>query len=69
MMCPKVEKAAEAKVKPVVESSLSNVNYNQVYLQTIMVKLRAAREKKTSTTGPWIPAFVHEERRGLVHAV
>jgi hypothetical protein len=45
--CSKVEKAAEAKVEPVVESSLSIVNCNQVYLQTIMVKLKGAREKKT----------------------
>ena len=47
VMCPKVEKAGEAKVEPVVKSSLSNVNSNQGYLQTIMVKLNEPREKKT----------------------
>ena len=46
MMCPKVEKASENKAEPVVESSLSNVNCNQVFLQTTMVKLRGAHEKK-----------------------
>ncbi|GFG30965.1 hypothetical protein Cfor_01132 [Coptotermes formosanus] len=46
VMCPKVEKASEAKVEPVVESSLSNINYSQVFLQTIMVKLRGAQERK-----------------------
>jgi hypothetical protein len=45
-MCPKVERAAGAKVEPLVESSLSNVKCNQVFLQTIMVKLREAHEKK-----------------------
>jgi len=44
--CPKVEKASETKVEPVVESSLSNVNSNQVFLQTTKVKLRVAHEKK-----------------------
>jgi hypothetical protein len=46
-MCPKVEKASETKAEPVVESSLSNVNCNQVFLQTTMVKLRGAHEKRT----------------------
>jgi hypothetical protein len=44
VMCPKVEQASEAKVDPVVESSLSNVNCSQIFLQTIMVRLRGARE-------------------------
>jgi hypothetical protein len=44
-MCPKVEKASETKAEPVVESSLSNVNCNQVFLQTTMVKLRGAHKK------------------------
>ena len=46
VMCPKVEKASETKAEPVVESSLSNVNCNQVFSQTSMVKLRRAHEKK-----------------------
>jgi hypothetical protein len=46
VMCPKVEKALETKAEPVVESSLSNVNCNQVFLQTTMVKLKGAHEKK-----------------------
>ena len=41
VMCPKVEKASETKVEPVAESSLSNINCNQIFLQTTMVKLRA----------------------------
>jgi hypothetical protein len=45
-MCPEVQKASETKAEPVVESSLSNVNCNQVFLQTTMVKLRGAHEKK-----------------------
>jgi hypothetical protein len=45
-MCPKAEKASEAKVEPVIESSLSNVNCSQVFLQTIMVKLRGVHERK-----------------------
>jgi hypothetical protein len=40
------ERAAGPKVEPVVENSLSNVNCNQVFLQTTMVKLRGACEKK-----------------------
>jgi len=46
VMCPKVEKALETKASPIVESSLSNVNCNQVFLQTTMVKLRGAHAKK-----------------------
>ena len=46
VMCPKSERAGEAKLEPVVESSLSNVNGSQVFLQTIMVKLRGAQERK-----------------------
>jgi hypothetical protein len=46
LMCPTVEKTSENKAGPVVESSLSNVNCNQVFLQTTMVKLRGAHEKK-----------------------
>jgi hypothetical protein len=46
VMCPKVEKASETKAEPVVESSLSNINCNRVFLQTTMVKLRGEHEKK-----------------------
>ena len=46
LMCPKVEKASETKAEPVVESFLSKLNCNQVFLQTTMVKLRGAHEKK-----------------------
>jgi hypothetical protein len=46
VMCPEVEKASETKAEPVVVSSLSNVNCNQVFLQTTMVKLRGAHKKK-----------------------
>jgi len=45
-MCPKGEKACEAKVEPGVESSLSNVNCSKVFLQTTMVKIRQAQERK-----------------------
>jgi hypothetical protein len=37
VMCPTVEKTSETKAGPVVESSLSNVNGNQAFLQTTMV--------------------------------
>jgi hypothetical protein len=46
MICPKAEKASEAKVQPVVERSLSNANSIQIFLQTIMVKLRGAHERR-----------------------
>jgi hypothetical protein len=46
VMCAKVEKASEPKAEPVVESSLSNINYSQVFLQSIMVKLRGEQERK-----------------------
>jgi len=46
VLCPKVEKASKTKAEPVAESSLSNVNCNQGFLQTTMVKLRGAHEKK-----------------------
>ena len=46
VMCPKGEKACEAKVEPGVESSLSNIHYSQVFLQTTMVKIRGAQERK-----------------------
>lgn len=46
VMCPKAEKASETKAGSVAENSLSNVNRNQVFLQTTMVKLRGAHEKK-----------------------
>jgi hypothetical protein len=46
VMCPKVERASEEKYERVVENSLSNVNCSQVFLQTTMVKVRGAHEKK-----------------------
>jgi len=46
VMCPKGEKACEAKVEPGVESSFSNVSCSQVFLQTTMVKIRGAQERK-----------------------
>jgi hypothetical protein len=46
VMCHKAEKVSETKFEPVVEISFSNVNCNQVFLQTTMVKLRVADEKK-----------------------
>ena len=46
VMCPKGEKACEAKVEPGVESSLSNVKCSQIFLQTTVVKIRGAQERK-----------------------
>jgi len=46
VMCPKGEKACEAKVEPGVESSLSSVNCSQVFLQTTMVKIRGHKKER-----------------------
>ena len=42
-MCCKGEKSCEAKLEPGVESSLSNINFSQFFLQTTMVIIREAQ--------------------------